>query len=368
MIKFIAGDIGGTNSRLSLCSIPDVALSYEPNIIFRHDFESKKYDRFSLILKDFIDILIQKKYIKKEYSDEIFIAVLAVAGPVGSDSSVKFTNLSWPKFSPESLKEEFKIKYIHIQNDFKSVGYGILHCNESDLITVNKGTKIRNKVICAIGAGTGLGHCFLTFDDNGDRYVHSSEGGHLDFPIQSKEDWELAIFTKNKLGLEEHLSTERLCSGNGIEIIYEYYRKRFDFNEEKEFQDFRNNNKCLAPLVTKYLFSCETFEEQKSLCKMTIKKFIEIYANFSASISLCLMPKGGLFITGGIIAKIIKMADKTNLDWIIENFREYYFKKGRMNDLINNFPVKFIKNENIGILGATHVAVRYLNIIYKDRK
>lgn len=69
-------------------------------------------------------------------------------------------------------------------NDFVASGYGILTLNDTELTTLQKGKRNSKCPIAVLGAGTGLGECFLTpsYMFNSEFYdAYPTEGGHVEF-------------------------------------------------------------------------------------------------------------------------------------------------------------------------------------------
>lgn len=108
-------------------------------------------------------------------------ACLAVAGPV-KDNMVRFTNRDTWSIDGDKLQEDMGIRRIRLMNDFVAVGYGLLTLNEeTECVTLQHAEKKKNKPIACIGAGTGLGECFLTPNAIGEYDCFPSEGGHAEF-------------------------------------------------------------------------------------------------------------------------------------------------------------------------------------------
>lgn len=112
-------------------------------------------------------------------------ACLAVAGPV-KNNIVRFTNRDSWEIDGDLIGEELGIKKVFLINDFVAAGYGVLTLNtDQECITLQKAVMQGNAPIACIGAGTGLGQCFLTpsggVDDSGDYRCFPSEGGHAEF-------------------------------------------------------------------------------------------------------------------------------------------------------------------------------------------
>ena len=57
---------------------------------------------------------------------------------------------------------------------------------------------LRSAPIGCIGAGTGLGECFVTPNDDGFFTAWPSEGGHAEFAPRNDLEFELLVFLKKK--------------------------------------------------------------------------------------------------------------------------------------------------------------------------
>ena len=108
-------------------------------------------------------------------------ACLAVAGPV-KNNVVVFTNRDSWSIDGDMIGKQLGIKRVRLVNDFLAAGYGLLTLNEStECIVLQKAKKNPLAPIACIGAGTGLGECFLTPDSDGSYRCFPSEGGHAEF-------------------------------------------------------------------------------------------------------------------------------------------------------------------------------------------
>jgi glucokinase len=108
-------------------------------------------------------------------------ACIAFAGPV-KDNCAKLTNRGGWEINGNALQQEFGIPKVVVVNDFLAVGYGLLTLNEqTDCVCLHAAEKDRNAPIACVGAGTGLGECFLTPDATGNYRCFPTEGGHAEF-------------------------------------------------------------------------------------------------------------------------------------------------------------------------------------------
>ena len=180
-------------------------------------------------------------------------ACFAVAGPV-RHNVVRFTNRDSWEIDGDRISVEFHIKRVVLVNDFVALGYGLLTLDEAtECVCLQDAPKQLNAPMCCIGAGTGLGQCFLTpvrrdgtsavtaatavagssgrdprgndtSDSGVTEYVcFPSEGGHAEFAPRSELEFGLLTFLKEKFEQKNRVSVERVVSGTGLVNVYEYF-------------------------------------------------------------------------------------------------------------------------------------------------
>jgi glucokinase len=82
-----------------------------------------------------------------------------------------------------------------------------------------------------------------------------------------------------------------------------------------------------------------------------LQLFVQVYGAYIGNIALMFKPYGGIYITGGIAAKILNKMQS-------ENFIEAYLNKGRMRALVEQIAVYLVTNERVGVLGAMSEAIK----------
>lgn len=113
--------------------------------------------------------------------------------------------------------------------------YALTDLKHSDVIVVNPGSQVHGAPVACLGAGTGLGEVYLTF--NGREYdVWATEGGHTDFAPTTSEEYDFMQFVKEeeKIG---RVSIERLVRGAGINLAYQYYKIKHSHPASKEVEE-----------------------------------------------------------------------------------------------------------------------------------
>jgi glucokinase len=341
MIGLLAGDIGGTKTILRLVKTedaPDSALE----TLYESRYISAEYPDLTPIVQQFLEEAIaqvgQLPLIEK--------ACFAIAGPVVQNTS-KLTNLSWI-LDAKRLSRDLQIAQVVLINDFVAVGYGVLGLKAEDLYTLQAGKPDSTAPIAVIGAGTGLGQGFLM--RQGDRYqVYSSEGGHADFAPRSDLEFRLMHYLLEKHGISR-VSAERVVSGMGILSIYQFLRDCQKLPESPDIaavvrsweQQLGRSEKSVDPGA---VIGAAAVERRDRLAEYTIQLFVEAYGAEAGNLALKILPHGGLYIAGGIAAKILPLMTDGN-------FLKAFLSKGRMTSLLERVPVYIVLNSQVGLIGA----------------
>lgn len=348
MTLLLAGDIGGTKTILRLVNAIDQGdqdASLES--LYEMRYSSQDYPDLVPMVQTFLGAAEQE--LGKKCAPEK--ACFAIAGPVVNNTS-KVTNIGWT-LQADRLSEELSIPKVSLINDFAAVGYGVLVLEKSDLHTLQAGQLEENAPIAVIGAGTGLGQGFL-IQMNGTYQVFSSEGGHADFAPRSEPEFQLSRYLLDKYNIER-ISVERVVSGQGIVAIYQFLRDRHYATEASEvgevvrmWEEQAGKEKTVDPAAA---IAQAALGQRDHLCEKTMQMFVEAYGAEAGNLALKLLPYGGLYLAGGIAAKILPlMQDGT--------FLQAFVQKGRMNALMKRVPVHIVLNPQVGLIGAALCASR----------
>ncbi|MGB3265229.1 MAG: glucokinase [Microcoleus sp.] len=339
MALLLAGDIGGTKTILRLV---ERTVKGEMNALYEFRYPSGEFPDLVPIVRQFLT----EAAAKLDFVPEPEKACFAIAGPVVNNTA-KLTNLPW-RLDAKRLEQDLGISRVSLINDFVAVGYGVCGLEAKDLHVLQAGKPGKNDPIAVIGAGTGLGNCFAIPEANGIR-VFSSEGGHADFAPRSELEFDLLKYLLAKHDIPR-ISIERVVSGQGIASIYQFLRDRKLAPESAEVgeaiaqweSEIGKSEKTVDPGATiaqAALKKCDRLSEQ------TMQMFVEAYGAVAGNMAVSLLPYGGLYVAGGIAAKILPL--------ILEGgFMRAFTHKGRMDSLLEMIPVRLVLNPNVGLIGA----------------
>lgn len=330
----VSGDIGGTNTRFTFVEY----YSGEVTTILQKEYKNAEYDSFTTALKAFLDEVM--------YGSPPDCACFAVAGPV-SNNRVRFTNRDSWSIDGDELQQSFRIKQVRLVNDFLAVGYGLLTLDESkECYILQHAKKQMNAPIACIGAGTGLGECFLTPDANGTYTCFPSEGGHAEFAPRDEVEVELLHFLKERFVQRHRISVERVVSGSGLANVYDFLVMKYP---EQVNQDIYKRIAGAGDM--KGAIIAKAADNNDPLCVRTMEIFTRAYGAESGVAALKWMPYGGLYLTGGLTPK--------NMKWITQPmFMEALLDKGRVSGMLNSVPIYAVLVENLGERGAQYFALK----------
>jgi len=320
----LAGDIGGTNTRLAFFEGTSDRLTSRAIEIF----PSRDHKGPEEIVKKFI----------AKHGQAPAAACFGIAGAV-RDGVVETTNLPWV-VSAKKLSAELGIQHVSLINDLEANAHGIALLGDSDFVLLNAGVSIAGGNRALISAGTGLGEAGLLAEKDGSYRPFPSEGGHVDFAPRNDIEIELLRYM---LGRFEHVSYERVLSGPGLHNIYDFLRDTGRGQEPAWLADaFAHGDPSAA-------ISKSGLDGTSEIGVKALDIFVSIYGAAAGNLALKFVATGGLFIGGGIAPKIIQKLNGSA-------FLSAFHSKGRASPLLKDIPVRVITNDKAALLGAGRVA------------
>ena len=93
-----------------------------------------------------------------------------------------------------------------------------------------------------------------------------------------------------------------------------------------------------------------------ALCRMAVELFVAAYGSETGNVALKFLPRGGLFIAGGIAPKLLPFIAPPGND----AFARAMADKGRLSTVVAQIPVYVVTATDLGLRGARVVAARGL--------
>jgi glucokinase len=308
----IAGDIGGTHTRLALFD-PGAAGPAAVEI-----YSSRDHDGLEAMIGAFL----------ATHPAHVERACFGVAGPV-QNGHVKTTNLAWP-VDARKVARLLGIERVGLVNDLYANAYGIADLGPGDIATLRDGDPSMGGNAAVISAGTGLGEAGLFWDRH--RYhVFATEGGHTDFAPRNDQETALRAYLARN---HAHVSYERVCSGMGLVAIHDFLAGREGVGV----------GRTDASGITK-----AALDGSDELCVRALDMMVSIYGAEAGNLALKLLATGGIYVGGGIAPRILEKLRAGP-------FLEALDAKGRFSELLSRIPVHVILNDRTALLGAARLA------------
>jgi glucokinase len=301
----LAGDVGGTKTRLALFDGGRDPLRTETYGTAEHASLVEIVGRFL-----------------NGSSADVASACFGVAAPV-ANGAVSTVNLPWPIYAHE-LVEVLELPSVAVVNDLEANARGVEVLGAEDLAVLNPGDRDTNGTRAVVSAGTGLGEAALVREGTRYRAV-ATEGGHTDFAPRSDVEIELYRFLAREYG---HVSYERVCSGMGLTNIYRFL-----------------GGDAADPAAV----SAEAAADPTSRGRQALDLFASIYGARAGNVALAYMATGGVYLGGGIAPKIVEHLREGG-------FMRAFADKGRFAPLLSRIPVHVVRNDHAALLGAARIA------------
>jgi glucokinase len=203
------------------------------------------------------------------------------------------------------------------------------------LVAINPGKAVPNATKALMAAGTGLGEAILFWD--GERYqVAPAEGGQADFAPRTERELQLLRHLRLR---QPHVSCEDVVSGRGFRPIHEFLDP---FISHKSFASAEGN---AAGEITE-----QAGARSCAVCVETLRFWIEILAAAAGNFALQTMALGGIYIAGGIAAKVLPQLQD-------DAFFKSFCGAGKLAPVLASIPITLIVNEDAPMLGAAYAAL-----------
>lgn len=303
----LGGDLGGTKTLLALAEI----VAGEIRIVHQQRYASADYPSFDALLGDFL-----------ADAPAIAAACFGVAGPTDGQNA-QLTYLPW-RLAASALSQRFAIPNVTLANDFAAAAHGLPLLETRQVLTLHAGLPLPHAPRVILGAGTGLGVAGLIWEGAHYRVI-PGEGGHFGFAPQTPEQLELARWLLDSNG---RVTTEDIVSGPGLARIYAFFGGRPQQAEE---------------------IGQAALAGSDPLAKQSLALWLSCYGAFAGDLAMHWLARGGVYLAGGMAAKLMPGADCTP-------FIDAFLAKREHRALVNDMPIHLLTAEDLGLRGALVLA------------
>lgn len=279
----LLGDIGGTNARFSLL----VDATSEPTT-------------FPVVqTADFTDIDAAIRAVVLERTQIVPRAVmLAIAGPV-EGSEIALTNCPWV-VRPRQLIAELGFEEVVVLNDFEAQALAVSVLPDSERVKVGGGPAVEAASRVVVGPGTGLGVAGLV-RAHGMWVPVAGEGGHVDLGPRTDRDREI---WPHLTPIEGRVSAEQVLCGRGLVNLY-----RAICACENE-----------APVhSTPAAITQDAIQDGDRRAREAVDLFATYLGRVAGDLALIFMARGGVYIAGGIFARILPVLKEAEMRGAFED-------------------------------------------------
>ncbi|MHB0855781.1 MAG: glucokinase [Rectinema subterraneum] len=372
---FLVADIGGTNTNLALARHGGKTIE----LVFKERYSTQ--DERSLLepVQRFL-----KAASSFGFSEAIDFCCVSGAGPVQADETIQLTNAPW-SISASELSALLGVP-VRLINDFTALSYAVTLLNYKNEAEITRLPHLDGSLgepadglMLIVGAGTGLGVGFV--DRHGKSVTaYPSEGGHSELPCFDALSHDFHEWLSERYGYPA--GAELAISGQGIANIFEFVcTEKLDarmiaaeygipqpgsgsglgsgldagLEASLDAGPSELSKGILKTPRTAWPAAIAANSRTDVHCALTMELFVRLYALKAANLVSILLPRGGVWLAGGISSK--------NETWLLENHRFMrWFEKNyapHIREFLSKTPVLIVKNYDISLLGAAEAAHQF---------
>ncbi|MCX7145680.1 MAG: glucokinase [Sulfuritalea sp.] len=304
----LCGDIGGTKTLLGLAQ--------DGKLVLDRRLANADFPDFASLLAAFL---------ADTQTDPALIrgGCLAVAGPIADDGrKATLTNLPWT-IDSDVLARGFGLPAMRLANDFAAAALGAVTAS-SQRITLQNGKPLATAPCLVVGAGTGLGMA-IVLPQGGHWRVLAGEGGHAAFAPADEQQMALWTFLHAR---HDRVTWERVVSGPGLTAIHEFF-----------------GGARLPPQQ----IATQAQHDPTGAERRALNMFLAAYGAFAGDMALACLARGGVFLAGGIAAKLLPMLQQGG-------FLAAFNAKAEHAAIAARMPIHVATDPLLGLYGALLIA------------
>ncbi|MEL7282231.1 MAG: ROK family protein [Pseudomonadota bacterium] len=243
-----------------------------------------------------------------------------VAGPVQGNTA-QLTNYNW-FIDSHGLKSSTGARDVFLINDLQAQGYALDDVPPTSIHIVKSGTP-RDTTRAILNIGTGC-NCAVVHRVADRLFVPAAESGHSALAHAQPPLRDLFGYLCKD---HSHLPIEAVLSGPGLARVHNWV-----------------SGKMLSPEAVMEMIKSGTYDSQQ-----TLSLFLRVLGATAGDLALHHLPKGGLYLSGGLGQAIGPYLDASD-------FLDAFTDKGPYKKIVSEMPIFVIKQNGF----ALHGCLRYL--------
>lgn len=311
MATLLVGDVGGTNCRMATWDGADL-----------HDihvWSTQEVPTLEAVTRRYLEL----------YRISPAASCVAVAGPI-RDGTAVLTNNDWSGSAADLPGPSRLI------NDLHAAARGIDQLPSGAVLWLSDPpTDAVGENIAVMGVGTGIGMALRVGGT-----IVPTEGGHTDFAPTSALQDQLVTWLRQR---QARVSVEQVASGPGLERLLTFCALEQPLSA------------TTAAMLSSAPAAQVVFEraDEEPACAAALALFLDIVGAEAGNLALRSLPKGGVYLAGGVLPRIPnRVADG--------RVRAAFEDKPPMSGLLKDIPLGLVTNPYLGLLGAVAEAERLL--------
>lgn len=321
-MRVLAGDIGGTKTDLRLYAGPSRdALSVEREA----RFESQTFSGLTPILGEFL------------VGERVDAAAFGVAGAV-VDGVCKTTNLPWVVTVSE-LQKVCGTPYCALLNDVQAAALGVERVPDDRKVWLQRAPVSPSAPLDLVAVGTGFGRAFVIPGAG----AFATEFGHSNFSPRNVIERRLFDFMMERV---ESPTVEHVLSGPGVHMLYEFIVQEglAPATAQFEIDAAEDRSAAVGRLGVR---------DQDPASSAAVGLFVDLLGSALGNIALSTLPRGGLYLWGGVALKLRAAIQQGHLV-------DAFLDKPPMTEVLRSIPLALLDEPELGLKGALSGALSAL--------
>lgn len=265
----LVGDIGGTNARFAI-----VADAGAPAVAF----EPVRIRQFGSIEEAITRSVLSATSLRPASM------MLAIATPLVGET-FRLTNADWV-IDPAALIGRFGLSEVVLLNDFAAQGLAALALGPEHLAGIGERAVVDGRPKVVIGPGTGLGIAFVV-NVGGKWAIIPGEGGHIDIGPRTEREMAIWPHLRKENG---RMSAECAICGRGLQNLHQAIC-RLEGRDAGDADASEISQRGLAG-------------DDPAMAE-AVSLFLTLLARVCGDMALLTLAHGGVYIAGGIAAKML---------------------------------------------------------------